>query len=88
MQDEVQLHLEAFRLSQIFMSLKLFYIHLWGFMNTLYYSAQRVLAVCIPCKKCLLDIPARNICFLQEEPWNTFGLASAVTNPWHQAPGS
>lgn len=58
------------------------------FLDTLYYSAPEVLAVCIPCKKCLLDIPIRNICFLQKSPWNTFGSASAVASPWHQAPGS
>lgn len=61
---------------------------LWGFFDTSYYSAPGVLAVYVPRKKCVLDILARNICFLQEGPWNTFGLASAVTSPWHQAPGS
>lgn len=32
-----------------------------------------------PCKKWLLDIPDRNIRLLQEGPWKSVGLASAVT---------
>lgn len=33
----------------------------------------------VTCKKCLLDIPARNIWFLQEGLRMSVGLASAVT---------
>lgn len=35
--------------------------------------------MCVPRKKSLLDIPARNIWFLQEGPRKSVGLASAVT---------
>lgn len=60
------------------MSLKLLKIICRVFW-THHLSTPEVLAVCVPSKRGLLDLSARNIRFLREGPPKSVGLASAVT---------